>query len=67
MSASFKRLTRGLLAAGLALSMLTLAPVASSSFTIAKQQGGVTVIHKNGGTPEWVAQALIRAKGGEWI
>ena len=59
--------TRGLLATGLALSMLTLAPVASSSFTIARHQGGVTVIHKNGATPEWVAQALIRAKGGEWI
>ena len=61
------KFVRNLAAAALALSMLTLVPVASQSFTNTTHRGGSSVIHKNGATPIWMAQTLKRASRGVWI
>jgi hypothetical protein len=50
----------------IAASMLTLVPAATSSIGNAPQPGGFSVIHKNGDTPVWMAEAL-RAADGVWI
>ena len=50
-----------------AASMLTLVPAATSSIGKAPDLGGYSVIHKNGDTPVWMANALDRAADGVWI
>jgi hypothetical protein len=53
--------------AAVAASMLTVIPAATTSFGNAPDEGGYSVIHKNGETPVWMANALDRASDGIWI
>jgi hypothetical protein len=48
----------------LALSMLTIIPAATASFKSRAVQGGFSVIHKNGDTPQWILSALERETAG---
>ena len=61
------RTLQSLVAVMLGVCMLTLVPVASTSFTNTTEKGGMSVVHKNGATPVWMARALVRANGGVWI
>jgi len=60
MTKSLRKHTRGFATVALALFMLTLGPVVSSSFPRAVRQGGDSVIYKNGPTPVWMASELGR-------
>jgi hypothetical protein len=51
----------------IATSMLTLVPAVSNSLGNAPDRGGYSVIHKNGDTPVWMADAMDRAADGVWI
>jgi hypothetical protein len=50
-----------------ATAMLTVVPAVSNSFGNAPDRGGYSVIHKNGDTPVWMADAMDRAADGVWI
>jgi hypothetical protein len=50
-----------------ATAMLTVVPAVSNSFGNAPDRGGYSVIHKNGDTPVWMADAIDRAADGVWI
>jgi hypothetical protein len=66
MTESLRKHTRGLATVALALLMLTLAPVVSSSFPRTARQGGDSVIYKNGPTPVWMARAFGRTNESVW-
>jgi len=51
----------------LASSMLTLVPAITSSMGSSPDQGGHSVIHKNGGTPVWMANIRSSVPDGVWI
>lgn len=60
---------QGLAALALALFMLTLAPVASTSnsLMVAPSQGGMSTIHKNGETPAWMQELIARSSDSLWL
>ncbi len=77
MMRSIKVLTvESLAALVLALCMLTLAPVASTSLKGAgpvdasvanSSRGGMSVVYKNGATPLWMAKLMSQSNEGIWL